>query len=108
MARFEDNIRIDSATALFGLLGAFVSLKHAKQTSTIGTVFSLTGGTVTAVALTPFITEHVSFLASQGGRNATAFVVGLFGMNFVAWLSNWIEKNGWQGVIEVLARRGKK
>lgn len=107
MAKIEDNISIDTAVTLSGLVGAMISLRYAKQTSSFGAAVSVIGGTLSATIVAPFVADHVSFLASQNGRNLSAFLVGLFGLNLVAWIFNWLERNGWQGVIDALSRNKK-
>lgn len=106
MARIDDNINIDATVTLAGFLGAMVSLKYAKNTSTTGTALAVLGGTFTSMFATPFIAEHVPMLANEAGKNFAAFLVGLFGLNIVAWVYDYVTKNGWSGIFSQM--RNKK
>ena len=105
MAEIKDNISIDATMTIAGFVGALVSLKYAKNTSTLGSALSIIGGGFLAVFATPAVVEWFRFLGSESATTFTSFVIGLFGLNLVAWLFTYIETNGWQGVIETLARR---
>jgi hypothetical protein len=107
MARIEDNINIDATVTLAGFLGAIVSLKYAKNASTLATGLAVLGGTFTSMFATPFIAEHIPMLQNEPGKNFTAFLVGLFGLNFVAWIYDYLAKNGWQGLVDAVTRKKK-
>lgn len=105
MARIDDNINIDATVTLAGFLGAMVSLRYAKNTTTTGTALAVLGGTFTSMFATPFIAQHIPMLANEAGKNFTAFMVGLFGLNLVAWMYDYLAKNGWAGVIDLVRKK---
>ena len=68
-----------------GLLGAIVSLKTAPGANWKERVFNVLCGTLMAGFLTPAITDYFH-LAEPSIQSATAFAIGLFGLNVAAAL----------------------
>lgn len=75
---------------LVGLLGAIVSLKGAPGMTWKERLFNVTCGTLLAGFLSPALTEYFS-LTSPAMQSAAAFVVGLFGLNMTAAVTQWIK-----------------
>lgn len=78
-----------AAPFLLGLCGSIVALKGTPGQTWTERLFNVFCGTMTAGFLSPAIAEYFS-LASPNMQFAASFVVGLFGLNFVAMLTAWI------------------
>ena len=76
-----------------GLLGAIVALRGTPGASVKERVFNLFSGTLLAGYLSPAIVEYFN-LASPDMQAATAFVVGLFGLNLTAAIVEHIRGMG--------------
>lgn len=73
-----------------GLLGSFVALRGAPGATWKDRAFNLASGTLLAGYLSPALIEYFN-LATPGMQSATAFVVGLFGLNLTAAIVEYIK-----------------
>lgn len=75
---------------LIGLLGSFVALRGAPGASWKERFFNIISGSLIAGFTAPAIAEYFG-LTSHAMHSATAFVVGLFGLNLTASIVEWIK-----------------
>lgn len=73
-----------------GLLGSFVALRGAPGATWKERAFNLVSGTLLAGYLSPAIGEYFH-LTTPAMQSATAFVVGLFGLNLTAAIVEYIK-----------------
>lgn len=73
-----------------GLLAGLVALRGVPGATWKERVFNVFCASVTAGFVSPAINEWLS-LNSAAMQSATAFLVGLFGMNIIATLVEWIK-----------------
>lgn len=74
---------------LVGLLGAVVALKGAPGDTWPERVFNVVCGALLAGFVSPAVAEYFG-LSTPAMHSASAFVVGLFGLNMVAAVVQWI------------------
>lgn len=80
-----------AATSPFavGLLGSIIALRSTPGTTWAERITNVISGALMAGFLSPAIAEYFG-LTSHAMQGATAFVVGLFGLNITATLFDWI------------------
>ena len=71
---------IKLGTSVFGFAGGIVSLAFVKDLTRTQAVLAVLVGLVTAIAITPLISEWTG-LKSAGVENGVAFVIGLCAMS---------------------------
>lgn len=78
-----------SSPFAIGLLGSLIALRSAPGTTWPERLVNIGSGTMMAGILSPAIAEYFGFV-SPAMLSATAFVVGLFGLNITATAFVWI------------------
>lgn len=76
---------------IVGLLGSIVALKGAPGNTWKERVFNVICGALLAGYVAPALSEYFG-LSTPSMQSASAFVVGLFGLNLVATLVAWIKE----------------
>ena len=77
------------AVLLASFIGAVISLQFLKDIGPKQGIFTVLTGLGLAVYLEPFVSARVPFVDTIDPaqvQNGTAFIIGLLGMNIVAWL----------------------
>lgn len=82
--------KVGESPFIVGLLGSIVALRGAPGTTWKERVFNVLCGALLAGFVSPAIAEYFG-LATPSMQAASAFVVGLFGLNLVATLVAWIK-----------------
>jgi hypothetical protein len=75
---------------LIGALGALVGLRGVPGTSFVERAVNAGSGALLSGFTSPYIAEYFG-MAGDGALSFTAFVVGLFGLNFVATFQVWLK-----------------
>jgi hypothetical protein len=75
---------------LIGALGALVGLRGVPGATFAERAINAISGALLSGFTSPFIAEYFG-MTGDGALSFTAFVVGLFGLNFVASLQVWIK-----------------
>ena len=81
--------RAASSPFTVGLLGSLIALRSAPGTTWPERITNVMSGALMAGILSPAIAEYFG-LSSPAMQAATAFVVGLFGLNITATVFVWI------------------
>lgn len=90
--------------ALAGLFGALVSLKWAPGDSKWEKCLTVFSGTVAAIYLPPPFLHWLGLRELDGIGLGAAFFMGMFAMNWMASLVDWIKTGRW---VELLPWRSK-
>lgn len=92
MALETDHLhRAASSPFAVGLLGSLIALRSAPGTTWPERITNVICGALMAGILSPAIAEYFG-LTSPAMQAATAFVVGLFGLNITATVFVWIRE----------------
>jgi hypothetical protein len=73
-----------------GVLGAIVGMRGVPGASLMDRAINVASGALLAGFTSPFIANYFG-LQGEGALSFSAFVVGLFGLNFVASLQAWLK-----------------
>jgi len=91
---WDDFLRPETAGTVGGLLGWL----NAPGGTVKEQAFNLLSGIAAAIFLAPYLAERAG-MASQTGRMAFAFVIGLVGMNLLAKLIAAAKKTDWAALL---------
>ena len=89
-----------------GALGAVVALKGAPGVSWPERAFNVFCGLLVAGNLSPALCEQFGLL-SPAMQGATAFFLGLFGMNLVAAIVGWIKETKLADLVPWFRKDGR-
>lgn len=84
-----DPERFIKSPFLIGLAGAIVSLRWAPGISWLERLFTAASGSMMAGFFSPAVSQYLKF-GSAEMQGATAFAMGLFGLNAAATLLRWL------------------
>jgi hypothetical protein len=81
--------RAASSPFAVGLIGSLIALRATPGITWVERITNVVSGTLMAGLVSPAIAEYFG-LHSANMQGATAFVVGLFGLNITATVFQWI------------------
>lgn len=90
--------KIAKSPFVVGLLGAVVALRGAPGDTWSERAFNIFCGTLLAGYLSPALAEYFG-LHSPAMSSASAFVVGLFGLNLVATVVQLLKTTTWADLL---------